>query len=203
MAITLAARSRYLEAVDQLKLACQLDPTSPQHSISLSELFGERNTFEKTRVKQRVAEWTLQDARDPNRLFLLGALLYLDGDPNAKTMIETAILIAGNQEHLVAFTGPRAEQAAPVQAPQANPKNGNNQPAPPLPNPPAANQPVPVQPTPAVPPKQAVPAAGLPIPAIPPLPEESAAPKTPAPDANPLPAPASDDLNGPTLPPLP
>jgi hypothetical protein len=123
LAITLAARSRFLEAVDQLKLAVAINPTFPQHAESLDQLFGAANTFEKVRVKQRVAEWTLQDARDPNRLFLLGALLYLDGDPKSQTTLQTATELAGREEYLLSFMAPRGTpQVSPIaETPQIGP----------------------------------------------------------------------------------
>jgi len=216
MAISLAARSRFSEAVDQLKLAGQLDPAWPQHATSLSILFGEQNNFEKTRVKQRVAEWTLQDARDPNRLFLLGAILYLDGDANYQAMIDTAILLAGQQTYLTAFKTPRIEPGAeptPAANLQEAPAAGAAQPAaqppkPNLPGNPAQNPPSkPVNPLiipPAVTaPDNAAPAGAIPlpeaaIPAIPPVPEASSKTINP-PNATP----DASDLTGPSLPPLP
>lgn len=120
LAITLAARGRFLEAVDQLKLATLIDPTFPQTTASLDEIFGAANTLEKVRVKDRVAEWTLQDGRDPNRLFLSGVFLYLDGDPNAHMVLSTAALIAGEQQHLTAFLAPRSVPIPqPAQVPHA------------------------------------------------------------------------------------
>lgn len=199
VAVTLAARGRYLEAVDQLRLATQIDPTWPQRASSLDELFGAQNTFEKTRVKERIAEWTLQDPRDPNRLFLLGAILYMDHDPNAKTMIETAILIAGQQDYLMAFTIPRSHHAGhPSEGSEK--AEGKDQKAGDAasPKPPQPQLPLPAaQPTPQPAPQ------GKPIPALPPLPESGASGSS-----NPLPPPNSPvnepgGLNGPLLPPLP
>jgi len=203
MAVTLAARSRFLEAVDQLKLAVQLDPVWPQNADNLDILFGAQNTFEKQRVKQRVAEWTLQDARDPRRLFLLGAMLYMDNDPNAKTMIETAILLDGQQDYLTAFLAPRIGG-------ELGDQGGGTlqQPSAPVPNPPKANFPAGVVPPPA---PGGLPPSALPtplkkidekpIPALPPLPGTEVDSSTNAvkPGVNPL----TDDMAGPTLPPLP
>jgi len=216
MALTLAARSRFSEAVDQLKLAGQLDPTWPQHASTLTQLFGEQNQFEKTRVKQRIAEWTLQDARDPNRLMLLGAVLYMDDDPNAKTMIDTAILLTGQQPWLTAFQAPRVSPAEPAlagKAPAGNgvqvPKPAGNSPSPPAPHPPQIQPPatpLPQSPIPDAP----VPGSGaklpvipqIPIPAIPPLPEGTTSSLDP--HVQPiLPAPAGENESDPILPPLP
>lgn len=195
LAVTLAARSRFAEAADQLKLAGQLDPTWPQHATSLTQLFGERNNFEKTRVKQRVAEWTLQDARDPNRLLVLGALLYMDDDPNAKTLIDTAILLEGQQSYLTTFLVPRIGDANGQSAVGGEgQKPAVNGPQPPIPQPPAPGIPKnPAAPQPAMPPVPSAPAkAESNIPAIPPLPEAMTAP-----------APGASKLEGPVLPPLP
>jgi len=222
MAVSLAARSRFAEAVDQLKLAGQLDPAWPQHATSLGILFGEQNNFEKTRVKQRIAEWTLQDARDPNRLFLLGAILYLDGDANSQAMIDTAILLAGPQTYLTAFKTPRIEPGAePTPAANLNqaPAAGVARPAaqPPKPNLPGNNSPIPNSPSkPANPliippavtaPGNSAPASASPlpeaaIPAIPPLPETSGKTMN-LPQITPVPAPDANHLTGPNLPPLP
>ncbi|HWL10016.1 MAG TPA: hypothetical protein VNQ76_16545 [Planctomicrobium sp.] len=175
LAITLAARGRFLEAVDQLKLATAIDPTFPQTAASLDELFGASNTLEKVRVKDRVAEWTLQDPRDPNRLFLSGVFLYLDGDPHAQMVLETAALIAGEQRHLTSFLAPRN---IPIPQPaMVDPAKGV--PAPPQPHAPAGHG-------------QAIP-SGPEIPAIPPAPDSD----------EPLQFPSdTPPETGPTLPPL-
>lgn len=186
LAVTLAARSRFLEAVDQLKLAVAIDPTWPQHADSLDQVFRAENTFEKTRVKQRVAEWTLQDARDPNRLFLLGALLYMDGDHNSQKLLETAIALAGQQQHFLSFLAPRT---VPVV---------HSEPAGKVPSSlPAAAEPAPREHIPQPP-----------IPAVPPAPDRDL-PGTQKPegDAKPEPLPATPvpgaQSTPPMLPPLP
>ena len=105
-AITLAARSRFDEAVEVFKTATQLDPFWVFEPASLDELFGPNNDREKQRIKTRVAEWTSRDVRDPNRLFLLGALMVLDHDDRAKQILELAVKISGDQDHLAAFLRP-------------------------------------------------------------------------------------------------
>ncbi|SFH68938.1 polyadenylate binding domain-containing protein [Planctomicrobium piriforme] len=205
IALTLAGRSRFMEAVDQLKLSVAIDPTFPQHGDSLDQVFGTINTFEKTRVKQRVAEWTLQDPRDPNRLFLLGALLYMDGDPKSQTILNTAVAVSGRQEHLLAFMAPRTTPI-PATDTDLNPKPV--QPQPPHPQPPMGmqrpmNPPVPanpVLPTPA----QQPPMQQHPIPAVPPMPESREIPQLPG-NAQPSPLPAfgESETSGPALPPPP
>ncbi|WP_437191266.1 tetratricopeptide repeat protein [Planctomicrobium sp. SH527] len=209
LAVTLAARSRFPEAVDQLKLATMIDPGFPQIADSLEDLYGVGNTLEKTRLMDRVSEWVMQDARDPNRLFLMGALLYLDGNPNSKTFLETAMLIAGKQQHLMAFTvqrsvpipKPAAGQGMPVAAP-AKPAAGPKPFSPLVPTPAAT-------PTPAAVPKPAAPHNPLAIPPAPVLPNvptpANKAPvevaPTPAQPFSPLTVPENGET-GPSLPPL-
>jgi len=177
LAITFAARGRFPEAVDQLKLAVAIDPTVPQTSPSLEDLFGAANLIEKERVKERVAEWTLQDPRDPNRLFLSGVFLYLDGNPNARMVLETATLIAGEQPHLTAFL---TQRTVPI------PKPATVTPEAPIPQPPAGNK------APVAPAQEPVkrPLNEMEIPALPPLPEDG------------IPPPPHAEIPAPVLPPL-
>lgn len=106
LGVTLAARSKFLEAVDEFKQAVAINPHWPATAPSLLEMLGERNQLEKTLVMQRAADWLLQDSRDPNRLFLLGVLLHLDRDERAQVLFDTAMKVAGPEQHLVAFTNP-------------------------------------------------------------------------------------------------
>lgn len=119
-ALSLAARSRFDEAVDQLKIATELDMDWPARGTTLDQLYGlnDPNDWmkrdEKNRVKTRIAEWTNRDVRDPNRLFLLAAVMMLDGDDRAKGLLETAIQLNGVQRHLIAFLRPLVDQSSTV-----------------------------------------------------------------------------------------
>ncbi|MEW4488996.1 hypothetical protein AB1L42_12995 [Thalassoglobus sp. JC818] len=189
-AITLAARSRFDEAVEELKSAISIDSTWLYAPVTLDEMFGPHNEGEKQRVKTRVAEWASRDVRDPNRLFLLGGLLYLDGDSRSKNLIESAIRFNGSQEHLVAFLLPQLDQAEQI------------------PNLPAAavadQEAIPQNEPETVAPVSETDSDSLSFPAeenssiIPPLPDEVDPVETSSPE------PASDDSgNGPLLPPAP
>lgn len=136
LALSLAARSRFDEAVEQLKVATELDMDWPTTSgVSLDEMYGildpedRQKRDEKNRVKTRVAEWTNRDVRDPNRLFLLAALMTLDGDHRAQGLLETAIRLNGVERHLIAFLNPHVEGAReggidPVAAPEFDRQRG-------------------------------------------------------------------------------
>lgn len=152
-ALTLAFRSRFDEAVEQLKLAAELDMEWPARGeVTLDQLFDLTDPDdwelrdEKNRVKTRIAEWTNRDIRDPNRLFLLAAVMVLDGDVRARGLLETAIRLNGVERHLVAFLTPLMDDTIPGDNDQQRqpiqplvvdpvPKNENF-----IPPPPAANR---------------------------------------------------------------
>ncbi|MCA8999549.1 MAG: hypothetical protein KDA80_21315 [Planctomycetaceae bacterium] len=137
----LMAQARYADAVAQFKRASAIDSTWPQFAPSFSQMLGERNQFEKIQIQQRVAEWTEENVRDPDRIYLLALMLHLDGDDRAQGLVDTAMLIAGNQPHLTGLKKER-DPLAPVNdaPPNIAPANGNGlDPAqvpelPPLPN---------------------------------------------------------------------
>ena len=146
LAIAQAGMKRFDKAVQELKLATDIDP-SWMNTISLDELLGDDNLIGKTQLKQRVADWALADAHDADRLYLLGTLLYLDGNvEKAHILFDTAVALIGNEPHLTAFLSPLAEgPSTPV--PQADD-------VPPLPAPPESapsNNVLPDLPTPTNP----------------------------------------------------
>ncbi len=121
LAISLAARARFYEAVEQFKIATELDMDWPSRGVTLDQLYELQDPQdwmkrdEKNRIKTRIAEWTNRDVRDPNRLFLLAAVMMLDGDARAKSLLETAIRINGVERHLIAFLAPLMGDADTVQ----------------------------------------------------------------------------------------
>ncbi len=130
LAISLAARGRFEEAVEQLKTATTLDMEWPSSGVTLDELYGlnaPNNDLakrdEKNRIKTRIAEWTNRDVRDPNRLFLLAVVMMLDGDVRAKGLLETAIRLNGVERHLIAFLTPLVDQEAVAGANQEAPNS--------------------------------------------------------------------------------
>ncbi len=121
LAISLAARARFEEAVEQLKIATELDIDWPSSGVTLDQMYGlqDPNDWmkrdEKNRIKTRIAEWTNRDVRDPNRLFLLSVVMMLDGDVRAKELLETAVRINGVERHLIAFLSPLMSDPITVQ----------------------------------------------------------------------------------------
>ena len=119
LAIAKAARGDYRGAVAYLKQMVDVDPTYPARADSLNTLFGHRNGVSKVQLKQHVADWTKVDVRDPDRIFLLGIMLFLDGDDRFRTLLDTDVKLEGEQPHLKAFldTVPARDVATPAPTP--------------------------------------------------------------------------------------
>jgi Flp pilus assembly protein TadD len=155
MAIALAALTEFGPAVDELKRLARLDPEMPAHGERLDDLFGPDRNLAKNAVLHKVADWVKEDIRDPDRLYLMGVLLYFNEDGNkAKTLFETAGMLAGDPAHVRVFLAPAAGRR--VDAQRAAPKP----PAPPPPDPREEDEapvpmpqagPAPPQPAPAKP----------------------------------------------------
>ena len=153
LAFAEAALGDFAEAVRLYKLGLQLDSGWPDHGPTLDWLLGEGNLLTKTQVKQRVADWTLENIRDPDRLFLLGVLLHKDGDADkARLLFETAEALAGRKPYLAAFlssvaVAPAAPAGAGELPPPPAPDGAGLMPPPPGPGRAApAEPPVPTPP---------------------------------------------------------
>jgi hypothetical protein len=130
-AFALVAMGRYSHAASKLKRGLQVDPTLARKGDSLDEVFGVENLELKLEYLQRVADWANADVRDPDRLFLVGALLHFDDDSRAAEFLNAAGKLGGRGPHLQAF----------LQAPGSPPKEAparpvvNRRPLPPPPPP--------------------------------------------------------------------
>lgn len=149
LALTHAALGSYGSAVRELKIALQLNPALPSVGESLDDLFGPDNQMAKLSLISRVSAWVRQDLRDPDRLFLLGALLYFNGDAEkAMPLLEAARRFGGPAEHVQAFLDPvePVEPDTAAHEPAADPpQTDRDDPidflVPPLPDPPGEDQP--------------------------------------------------------------
>lgn len=104
LAIAFAGMRRFDEAVHELKVGLSLDPTWSESGTTLDTLLHPDNVIAKSQLKQAIAEWTLRDVRNPDRLFLLGVVLYLDNDAEkAREILETAARLSGMQDYLAVF----------------------------------------------------------------------------------------------------
>ena len=154
LAVADAGRGQHTDAVRRLKMGLQLNADWPETCASLEELLGFDNLLARTLLKQRVADWTREDIRDPDRLFLLGVVLYLDGDDRSQTLFESAARLGGMGFHLALFLHPNdlqqaqaesvEEPAPPILPPARNPE--------PVPDPTQLLPPLPEPPVPEAPP---------------------------------------------------
>lgn len=108
LALTLASRREYVQAAQELKMALALDPTWPASGKRLDDFYTAANYPVKIQIRSRILDWAKDDVRDPDRLFLMGAFLHMDGDARGITLLETAARLAGQQPHLMAFLAPEA-----------------------------------------------------------------------------------------------
>ena len=103
-AFALVAMGRYPHAVLKLKRGLQVDPSWPQSPTRLDEVYGPENAAQKTEFLQRVADWTDQNVRDSNRLFLMGVLLHCNADPRSQEFLTAARKWSGRDvAHLQPF----------------------------------------------------------------------------------------------------
>lgn len=150
LAVAFAGMRNFDQAVHELKVGLSLDPSWPESGTTLDSLLHPENLLGKSQFKQAIAEWALKDVRNPDRLFLLGVVLYLDNDSEkAFEILQTTARLSGMQEYLAVFLRNR-EGVTPAAAQES-----------PLTEPPA-----PVDPPPA-------PKAPIAQPELPPLPHES------------------------------
>jgi hypothetical protein len=116
LAIAETGRGNYREALLQLKYGLQLNPKWPSSGETLDQLLGEDNLLAKTQIKQRVLDWVQEDIRDPDRLFLMGALLHIDNDvERGAVLLETAARLGGMKDYLATFLDADAPQAVAPQ----------------------------------------------------------------------------------------
>jgi hypothetical protein len=161
-ALTLAALGNFDAAARSMRRALEIDPAWPSKGQSLDGLFSPENVLAKTSMLHRVGDWVHEDIRDPDRLFLMGALLHFDGyGEKSRVFFEAALRLAGYGDHLIAFlqTSPGDPIGGQPAAPRGAPVPGS----PPAPEPnlpqPSGRQDddgleLPVPPIPASPPAQ-------------------------------------------------
>jgi hypothetical protein len=117
-------------------------------------MFGPTNGIAQSAAVRRATLWAKEDIYDPDRLFLLGVLLYLQGDERAVIPLETGLTMTGG-DHFRGFlaaanTNPLGTPAeAQVDAQNPGPEAIDQTPAPPAqdpmnPNPDEALPPLPL-----------------------------------------------------------
>ena len=112
LAFVLSALGQFPLAVKHMKRGLEVDPSYPRAAASLTEIFGADNDLAKSSILSRMVAWVRSDIRDPDRLFFLGAWLYLDDDADrARELFDAALRVGGGGDHLLAFLQPQAEAA--------------------------------------------------------------------------------------------
>lgn len=102
--LALVAIRLYDRAIQELKRGLEIDPALRAHDESLTDIFGEDNVLAKNALLLDVSEWVREDVRDPERLFLMGALLHFDGNHSqAGPFFETAWRLGDQGHHVTAF----------------------------------------------------------------------------------------------------
>lgn len=113
MALALAAMNDFSLAATELKRALRIDPTLPATADRLDILYGEGGGIAKNSLLHKLQEWVREDIRDPDRLFVIGAILYLDDDvDHATPFLQAAAKLAGSPSHVQAFLRPVVQAGA-------------------------------------------------------------------------------------------
>jgi tetratricopeptide (TPR) repeat protein len=123
LSIASLALNRFPEAAVEFKRALFIDPTAARPDETLTTILGPDSRTVRAEVTRSVAMWAREDLRDQDRLFLLGAVLHLDGDKRAPEILEAAYRLTGSGDHLLAL------MSSPTQSPSVSVP-------PPVPNPP-------------------------------------------------------------------
>ena len=108
LAFARIATGDYPEAGEHLRRALALNPSLPTTGPSLAELWGDGNALARTEAVGRLAEYARADVRDPDRLFLLAAVMHAGGDTRAREIFEAAWRLTGGRPHLRAYLDPVA-----------------------------------------------------------------------------------------------
>ncbi len=120
------------KAVDMIERGLRQDPTWPfEHGVyegGLARFYGEQNIAVIQELKSRVVEWTHEDVRNPQRLFLLGFVLILEGDyDKSRLLIETAGQLNGMTTSIAALLqGLDQAPASVVVSPGVNQSSPDN-----------------------------------------------------------------------------
>ncbi len=93
----------FATAAQSFKRAVHLDPELARTMPRLVDLFGSENRVALNSLISRATEYSRQDIRDPDRLFLMGVLLTMNDDPRAQEFFETGLRLAGRGQHFTAF----------------------------------------------------------------------------------------------------
>lgn len=117
-ALAAVAVGRYDDAAEHLKSGLAILPTWPQAGFKLQQLYGDQQLARKAHL-EALAQQAAARGGDPDLLFLLGAHLLLNGEPERAAVFlrRARQLTAGQSEHLDALLGMLDQQPAGNVAP--------------------------------------------------------------------------------------
>jgi len=116
MAMALCAMNQPASAAKEIKRALRLDPTVVIKSASLDEVYGDDPSGQivLNNMLQTLADWVREDIRDPDRLLVMGTILFLHNDPDqALPFLKSSALLTGTDVYLRPFVK-QAQRPAPA-----------------------------------------------------------------------------------------
>jgi tetratricopeptide (TPR) repeat protein len=120
LGITYCALNHPDLAAREFKRALVIDPGLPATATRLEDLFGgPQGDVSRNRLLMLVGDWVRQDIRDPDRLLVLGTLLYLDENVDqAMPFLKTSAQLSGRLTYLDPFvTKPQVIEPAGAELP--------------------------------------------------------------------------------------
>ena len=104
MAFALAAMGHPDLAAPELKRGLRIEPNWAKSEERLDDIFGEKNELAKGSMLHKIAAWVKEDIRNPDRLFVMGVLLYFNDDADqALPFLQSADMIAGSPDYTQRF----------------------------------------------------------------------------------------------------
>lgn len=130
MGYTLVALGQYSRAVEHFKRGLFVDPALAITGPPPAELYGDNNLAWASHLS-KVTEWVRQDIRDYERVFLLGTLLFFDGDTRARELLEKAYQLSGGREQAVVtlLNPPQVESVKVESVKEVTPTDEDDAPA--------------------------------------------------------------------------
>ncbi len=114
LGLVLLVLRHYDTAAVAFKRAFHIQPDLVQTAPSLSDLFGSDSQLVRSSLAHKLVDHVQVDIRDPDRLFLLGVMMHLDGDQRAGEIFEAGLRLAGRGEHFTVFLSPKPLAGAPA-----------------------------------------------------------------------------------------
>ena len=111
LAVCFVAIQRFDLAIREFKRAVVLDPTSVKNAKTLKVLMGPESQIVRTSIVSKLGDWAREEIHNPDRQFLHGAILHLDGDPQAKEVLKTAVKLkaGGDTSYIALFLNPNVD----------------------------------------------------------------------------------------------